>query len=265
MKYQLILFLTLFYSANTLALGQTGHRITGNIAENYLTEKTKKTLTKILGNESLAEVSNYADEMRSNPDDFWQTQASHYHYVTVPKGKLYRDIGAPEQGDAVFALNKYSQIVRDPLASMADKRLSIKFIVHLIGDLHQPLHVGNGTDRGGNDVKVKFFGRDNNLHRVWDNGMLDRKQLSFTEWSTWLNRQISEKDVIQWSEIDPHVWIKESAAIRDKIYPAPPSPGEFPSLKYQYLYNNLPILKLRLKQAGVRIAAYLNELLKTQD
>lgn len=259
MRWQLALILIVLYSSNVFALGQTGHRITGNIAERYLTENSKKALIKILGNESLAEASTYVDEMRSDPADFWQKQSSPYHYVTVPKGKLYKDVGAPKKGDAVFALNKYSKIVRDPKASKKDKSLALKFIIHLIGDLHQPFHVGNGTDRGGNSVKLSFFGRETNLHSVWDNAMINQKQLSFTEWSDWLNRQISEEDVKQWSETDPLVWIGESAKIRDNAYP------KTSSLRYQYLYQNLPILKLRIKQAGVRLAAYLNELLKEQN
>lgn len=259
MKWLLTSIFAIFYGTSVLAFGQTGHRITGNIAQRYLTEETKIALKQILGNESLAEASNYADEMRSNPSEFWQKQSSPYHYVTVPKGKRYKDVGAPTKGDAVFALNKYSKIVRDPSASHEDKRLALKFVIHLIGDLHQPFHVGNGTDRGGNDVKVTFFDRETNLHSVWDSGMINHKQLSFTEWSNWLNRQISEQDIKKWSETNPLVWIEESAKIRDNIYP------ETSSLKYRYLYENLPILKLRLKQAGVRMAAYLNELLKEKN
>ncbi len=256
MKWQLTFLLLILYTTNTLALGQTGHRITGKIAEQYLTDKTKKALFDILGNESLAEASTYVDEMRSSPDEFWQNTASSYHYVTIPDGKNYDDVGAPAKGDAVFALKKYSQTVQDPLASKQNKILAIKFIVHLIGDLHQPFHVGNGTDRGGNEVKIKFFGRDSNLHYIWDTGMLSRRELSYSEWSEWLSRQITDKNVKQWNSIDPKVWIKESQSIRQKAYP------ETDALKYEYLYNNLPILKIRLKQAGIRMAAYLNDLFK---
>jgi hypothetical protein len=254
MRWQLTFLLFVFYTAEVLALGQTGHRITGKIAEQHLTDKTKKALFQILGNESLAEASTYVDEMRSAPDEFWQKTASSYHYVTIPDGKSYHDVGAPTKGDAVFALKKYSQIVQDPLASKQNKILAIKFIVHLIGDLHQPFHVGNGTDRGGNEVKINFFGRDSNLHYIWDTGMLSRSQLSYSEWSEWLSKQITDKDVKQWSNVDPEVWIKESQSIRQKVYP------ETDSVEYEYLYNNLPILKIRLKQAGIRMAAYLNGL-----
>lgn len=257
-KVTAILF-AILYCLNISALGLTGHRVTGEIAEKYLTEDTRVAVSKLLGNKSLAEVSNYVDEMRSSPNGFWKKVTSPYHYVTVPKGKTYAEVGAPEQGDAVFALNKYSDIILDPAASDRDKEIALKFIIHLIGDLHQPLHVGSGLDRGANDVKVKFFGRDYNLHSVWDSGMINRKELSYTEWSNWLGQQITAEDVANWSDSDPLVWIKESADIRDTIYPD----GSF--IGYDYLFQQLPTLKLRLKQAGVRIAIYLNILLDKQQ
>jgi len=254
MKRLVIFILLSFSCGNALSLGQTGHRITGQIAESYLTEKTKIELSKIVGNESLAEASSYVDEMRSNPDKFWQKTANYYHYVTVPKGKAFDDRDSPTHKDAVFAIQKYSNIVRDSESSKKDKVLAIKFIIHLIADLHQPLHVGNGTDRGGNDLKLKFFGRNTNLHRIWDTDMLAQKQLSYTEWANWLNRQITKQDVAEWSQTDPLVWINESIAIRGTIYPIKTELG------FGYMYHNLPTLKLRLKQAGVRIAVYLNYL-----
>jgi nuclease S1 len=245
-------------TTNLHAFGQTGHRITGAIADKHISNETRLALSEIIGNETLAEASTYADEMKSNPDEFWQKRANSYHYVTVPEGKIYQDVGSPKRGDAFEAIKNYSNLVRDPLASKQDKAMAIKFIVHLIGDLHQPLHVGNGTDRGGNDLKLKFFGNDSNLHRIWDSGMINRKQLSFTEWTNWLNRTISKQDITNWKQTDPLIWINESMQIRNTIYPTSAS------IKYRYMYDNIPVLKIRLKQAGIRIAAYLDELLKNQ-
>jgi hypothetical protein len=236
------------------SFGPTGHRITGAIAENYLSDKTRQQLKLLLGNESLAEASTYVDEMRSHPSKFWQKTANAYHYVTVPKGKSYPDVGAPSKGDAVTALRHYSQILKNPKADLEQRKLALKFVIHIIADLHQPLHVGNGTDRGGNDVKVKFFWQPTNLHRVWDSELIDRQQLSFTEWSLWLNRTISPEQKQLWSSSDPLIWIGESIEIRDQIYP------DNNTLDWDYQYQHLPTIKLRLKQAGVRIAHYLNTL-----
>ncbi|MFC4701094.1 S1/P1 nuclease [Glaciecola siphonariae] len=240
------------------AWGQTGHRVTGAIAEQYLTDDAKAAIARILPNESVAEASTYADEMRSNPDHFWQKVAGPFHYVTVPEGKNYVEVGAPEQGDSYSALTDFTKTLKDPKASMADKQLALRFAIHIIGDLHQPLHAGNGTDRGGNDVKVQFFGDDSNLHRVWDSGLIDRRGLSFTEWSQWLGSKISEQQAEEWMTTDPLIYIEESTRIRDEIYPE----GE--RLSWDYLYNHIPMVKLRLQQGGVRIAAYLNEVFASE-
>jgi hypothetical protein len=238
------------------AWGQTGHRITGQIAELYLSAEAKAAISAILENEGLAEISTYADENRSNPAEFWQKVAGPYHYVTVPKGKTYHEVGAPEKGDSYTAIVKYTKTLKDKNASRADKQLALKMIVHIIGDLHQPLHAGDGTDRGGNDVKVSFFWEDSNLHRVWDSGLIDRRQLSYTEWTDLLAPKITAEQAAAWQTTDPVVYITESAKIRDTIYP------EGDKLSWQYLYDHTPTMKLRLQQAGVRIAAHLNDAFK---
>lgn len=257
-KALLVLPLLLF-SCGSFAWGKTGHRVTGAIAEHYLSAQSKQQIKLLLPSESLAEASTYADEMRSNPDKFWQHQASAYHYVTVPKGQSYSRDHAPEQGDAVTALTEFRATLLNPASSYADKQLALRFIVHIIADLHQPLHAGNGTDRGGNDKKVRFFWQDSNLHRVWDSGMIDRQQLSFTEWADWLNSKISKRQRHEWRDVRPYSWIAESTKIRDKIYPLDHE------LSWDYQYQHLPTVKLRLQQAGVRIAAYLNALFAEQQ
>jgi S1/P1 Nuclease len=153
---------------SAFAWGQTGHRVTGAIAEPMLSRRAAREVRAILGNETLAEASTWADEMRSNPDTFWQTTANPWHYVTVPTGQRYADLGAPAEGDAVTALARFAETLRNPSASGEEKRLALRFTLHIIGDLHQPLHAGNGNDRGGNDIRVTFFREPTNLHAVWD-------------------------------------------------------------------------------------------------
>ncbi|MGX5174901.1 S1/P1 nuclease [Aliikangiella sp. IMCC44653] len=251
-----LVLILMFATCNVLALGQTGHRVTGEIAEKYLTPETKLALQQLFGNESLAEVSTYADELRGSNSKFWKKTAYPYHFVTIPDGKDYQDVGAPPEGDALFALEKYSKILRAPESTKQEKQTAVRLIVHIIGDLHQPLHVGNGKDRGGNHAKVKFFGRDSNLHYVWDSGMIKNQELSYTEWTNWLHKQISPQEVALWSVTNPLVWVRESQAIRMEMYP------EDGKVHYEYQFKFLPVLKMRMKQAGVRIAAVLNELMK---
>ena len=93
--------------------------------------------------------------------------------------------------DAVTALARFAETLRDPTASAADKRLALRFTIHIIGDLHQPLHAGRPGDRGGNNVKVTWFGEQTNLHSVWDSGMIDSRQLSHSELAGWLAGSIT--------------------------------------------------------------------------
>lgn len=252
-KYLLCLSV-LLVSVQAFGWGQTGHRVTGALAELYLTPQAKKAIGNILPNEDLAEASTWADEMRSNPEVFWQKTSSPWHYVSVPKGKNYVEVGAPDQGDAYSALERFVKTLKTPKASMADKQLALRFIVHIIGDLHQPMHAGNGTDRGGNDVKLKFMWQDSNLHRVWDSGMIEHRGLSYTEWTARLSQKMTAEQVKSWMEPDPLVWIAESIQLRDEVYPQ----GD--EISWDYIYEHVPTATLRLQMGGVRIAAYLNAL-----
>lgn len=234
--------------------GQTGHRVTGAIAQQYLSPLSQAAMMELLPNSSLAQASTHADEMRSDPSEFWQKTAGPWHYVSVPEGKTYVEVGAPDEGDAVTALEQFTNTLKDPSATTDEKRLALQFIVHIIGDLHQPLHAGNGTDRGGNDVKVRFFWQDSNLHRVWDSQMLEQRGLSYTEWTAQLTRSITPQDIRNWASTDVLEWIKESTEIRDTIYP-----DNANNMSYDYLYSNLPTAQKRIQMAGIRIAMYLNK------
>lgn len=241
-------------SSSAWAWGQTGHRITGAIAQQYLSPLSQAAVMDLLPDSSLAEASTYADEMRSAQTEFWQRTASPWHYVTVPEGKHYDDVGAPEEGDAFTALERFTATLKDADATREEKQLALRFLVHLIGDLHQPLHAGNGTDRGGNDVKVRFFWQNSNLHRVWDSQMLDQRDLSYTEWTRWLTDKISAADIREWATTDPADWIRESTQLRDTVYPEDAN-----NMNYDYLHTHLPVAQRRLQMAGIRMAMYLNE------
>ncbi len=244
-----------------LAWGKTGHRVIGAIAARLVTRHTRHAVRAILGVEGIAEASTWPDFERSNPDAFWQKEAGPFHYVTVPPGKTYAEVGAPPEGDAVTALTKFVATVRDRAASRDARALALRFIIHIVGDLHQPLHAGNGTDKGGNDVKVTFNRESTNLHAVWDSGLIDQEQLSYSEFAAWLLPRITTAERRDWRVTDPKVWIGESAALRDRIYPAPPTtPGEPAKLGFDYVYAWTADRDLRLEQGGVRLAAYLDAL-----
>jgi len=173
------------------AWGKTGHRVVAAIADTQLSGLARAHVREILGpGESLDDAANWPDEMRSDPAVFWQKTATPWHYVTL-NGITYDH--APPAGDALQALDHFRVVLQDPKANLADKQLALRFIVHLVGDLHQPLHVGKCCDKGGNDVKVTFFGKPTNLHAVWDSALPDEEQLSYSELAAKLERHLSDR------------------------------------------------------------------------
>ena len=250
---------SLLAASPALAWGANGHRITGAIAEQNLSGLAKANVQLLIGSETLAEAATWPDDMKSDPAPFWQKTASPWHYVTVAAGDIYKPSMAPAEGDAITALTRFTATLQDPTAGLEDKRIALRFVVHIIGDLHQPLHVGRGNDRGGNDTSVAFFNRPTNLHSLWDSGLIEQKQLSFSEYASFLSRSITPENVVAWSDPRPGTWMTESVKLREQIYP------QDPKLSWSYAYQHRSALDERLKQAGVRIATYLNWLFAPGD
>lgn len=232
--------------------GQIGHRTTGHIAEQYLTEKAAAEVERVLGHESLAEVSTWMDEVRS---DGGYDHMVTWHYVTIPEGETYETAEKEEDGDIIWAINKMTEELKEGDLSAKQEVENLKVLVHLVGDLHQPLHVGNGTDRGGNDVRVEWFWENSNLHRVWDSEIIDDKQLSFTELSSFINHP-AEKQIKEWQSSSVLDWAYESRALLPQVYDMP----ENKELSYEYSYKNWDTVQMRLLQAGIRLAGLINEI-----
>jgi hypothetical protein len=260
MKHRLYAF---FVASSVIALsvpmtasawGKTGHRVGADIAQTYLSADAKNAITSILGVEGLPEASTWPDFMRSSPDDFWRGDSRTWHYVTIPKGEAYGDSPAPETGDAITALAGFRTVLRDPSTDPEEKARALRFAVHIIGDLHQPLHAGDGIDRGGNDLEVSWFGGSTNLHSVWDTKLVDDSQLSFTEYANRLGNRITPELAAEWNTSDPVVWVTESTVLRDTIYPE-----EGDNLRWDYVFEHRADVELRLTQSGVLMAAWLND------
>ena len=257
-----------------LAWGKTGHRVVAAIAQTQLSGLACAHIREILGpGENLVDAANWPDEMRSDPAKYWQKTTPPWHYVTL-NGIIYDQ--APREGDALEALEHFRKVLQDPSASLSDKQTALRFVVHIVGDLHQPLHVGKCCDRGGNEVKVTYFGKPTNLHSVWDTLLVDDENLSFSELADKLERHTTPQQVMDWWDINPHDWISESGELRDTLYPTAadmPKPDKaegkskrnskkprLPDLSYSYQYRFTPLLEQRLSQGGVRLAAYLNDI-----
>jgi len=249
MKTFLTISVTLF-CMNLMAWGPTGHRVVGQIAEMHLNKKALKKVKLVLEDESLAICGNWMDYIKS---DSSYDSLSAWHYVTIPSMEKYHNEGELK-GDVIQAIDRFILELETKNYSV-DEKFALKCLVHLIADIHQPLHVGNGEDRGGNSVKVKWFGRSSNLHRVWDSEMIDGQKLSYTEYAAWINT--AKKDQIaKWQTQGVMVWAEESVSYRESIYDIP----ENGKLGYQYNYKHIDEVNQRLLQAGIRLAGVLNEI-----
>ncbi|MEP5763144.1 MAG: S1/P1 nuclease [Halieaceae bacterium] len=238
------------------AWGPQGHRVAADLANTLLTPEARNGVSALLGKQSLASASTWADEMRSNPSSFWQEQAGPWHYVTVPPGKVYADLVPPRRGDGMTALAGFCAILLDPGAARSKQQLALRFSLHIIQDLHQPLHVGNGKDRGGNRIKVTVNGKSSNLHRVWDSAVISHQHRSDAAWGLYLGRLRSGQGA--WRDNQPLLWIAESARLREEIYPSQPQ------IDTAYLDRHAQAAAQRLLQAGIRSAEYLNQLFAAQ-
>ncbi len=233
--------------------GPTGHRAIGQIAEWHLSKRAAKNIRQILGTNTLAMASTWMDEIRSN-DAYDYTYT--WHWVTIPDGQKYDESAQEAGGNAYAVVNQIIAGLKSDTISAQQEKEYLKMLVHLVGDMHQPLHVGTGNDRGGNDVKVEWMGQPSNLHRVWDSDMIDGKQLSYTELAQYLNRRATERLVQQWQSTSTEQWLYEAMELRPNVYELP----ENKRLGYDYAYANYPLVEEQLLLAGVRLAGILNEI-----
>jgi hypothetical protein len=252
LRVTILFFMVLLCGATTgMAWGPTGHRVTGWIAEKYVNKKTKKKLETILKGESLAMLSTWMDEVRS---DSSYRHMDDWHWVTIPKGMTYEQTSKNDRGDLIMTIEQIVSELKGRKLSAADELEKLKILIHLVGDIHQPLHVGSRNDKGGNDVKILWFKKESNLHRVWDSEMIDDSKLSFTELAQSLETP-SSLEILQWQKNSVRDWAKESQSYNDQIYNY--GNGE---LGYAYTYQHFRLVRLRLLQAGVRLAGLLNEI-----
>ena len=240
-------------STQSFGWGATGHRIVGLIAERHLTKKAKKKIEAILRNETLAEASNYMDHIKS---DRTYRHMSPWHYATIPDGKNYEELEVPAEGDVIQTIQRLIEELTSKDFTDKDEAFALKCLVHLIGDIHQPLHVGNGTDKGGNDLKLEYFWSSSNLHRAWDSGIIDKQGYSYTEYADWIDHA-SNDEIEKWSSLNVLDWANESARHREQCYKTVP---ENKKLSYRYNFDNIELVNQRLLQAGIRLANVLNSI-----
>ena len=283
MRHRTVLVLaivaTLFSSIDSLvAWGGQGHRLVGLIAAGRLTPVAKQNVAWLLDGQTLADVSSWADSLTGD-----QVQTSYWHYLNIPPAATGydRDRDCPKQPgvEAGSRSDRWRDCVVDRIAyweerlgdanlDRADRATALKFIVHFIGDLHQPFHA-LGVGRGGNDVKVRVFGEANcssdpqrpnpcNLHAVWDGRLIARKALDDTAYLAALRTLINAKGFGSLPAGTPAQWAEQSFRLAKEALVTPDT-----NIDEGYYRRHITVIDERLSLGGVRLASELNRILIT--
>ena len=272
--------------ARVNAWGPSGHRIVGLVAAEHLTPRARQRVEELLGGETLADVANWADAVR---DD--RPETARMHFVNLPRtatafsrSRDCADVGG-NPGCAVTAIEKYRAILSGTAAG--DRAEALKFIVHFVGDMHQPLHVSFADDRGGNNIRVRFFGRSSNLHKVWDSGIIGRADLSDADFAAALEAELWEQSGGEEVEIDEATrrrieqkiermqggriddWTNDSFALaKSNAYDRVATDGSarlglhyYEGILGRGLKPNWLVVDEQLTKAGIRLAKILNDAL----
>lgn len=251
MRAVILLCLSIFTHA-AWGWGSQGHKIVAQIAENNLTPKAKLAVAQVLKGQTLAEVANWADSIRGDAD--W-AHSKPWHFVDIPDGEDYSTAEHSHEGDVVTAITDMIAVIKNTRATAVEKENALKFIVHFVGDIHQPLHVGRPDDRGGNSTRVKFEGKNTNLHSVWDSAFINKSPLSYQEYAETLETKVFVMAPYDLPEISFSKIIQECMGARAAIY----NFGADHILSTQYYKRNLAMMNAQLLMGGKRLAEILNK------
>lgn len=258
-----LLALLLACSAQASAWGDKGHRIVGHLAAAELSPRASAEVARLLAGEpdpTLAGVANWADDLRDLDPELGR-RSSRWHYINFPRGQCTyappRD--CPDGNCVIAAINRNFLVVSDRKRADAERREALKFLVHFVGDVHQPLHAGDRPDKGGNDFQVNYRGEGWHLHSVWDSLIIRGRRLDPALHASTLRRQPPlPHDPARSSQTPALDWALESCRIvaQGALYP----PKHV--IDDAYLDTHRPLVERRLRQAGSRLAAMLNHALK---
>lgn len=255
MKKPLLFLLGMLLSSFCFAggdWGKTGHRTTGEIAQEHLSPRAEKAIEELLDGQSLAFVANFADDIKSDPA---YRKYGPWHYVNIDPGdEEYDREKAFGGGDLVQAIEKCIAVLKDEERPREERQFYLKMLVHFMGDLHQPFHVGRSQDKGGNDIQVRWFNKGTNIHRVWDSQMIDSYQMSYTE-LTRTRQELTYEEIQTISSGALLDWVYESRDLAERLYEAV-DVGD--KLGYGYMYQWFPIVLEQLQKGGIRLATVLN-------
>lgn len=247
----------LYIPFQSMAWGLLGHRVVGQIAESYLSKKASREIKNILGNESMAMASNWADFIKSEPA---YNYLGNWHYINLPAAlnleQLEYALKRDTVTDAYTRILFLSSELKNKSLDQDKKVMYLKILIHLVGDIHQPMHTGRFEDLGGNKIQLTWFGKTTNLHRVWDSDLIESQGLSYTEYSSSIN--FIDKYKLHSLQLEgPAQWVTDSYKISQNLY-LKIKTGD--KLSYRYIYDNLETANQQLLKGGIHLAGLLNSI-----
>ncbi|NCD68031.1 S1/P1 nuclease [Mucilaginibacter agri] len=258
MKKYLLSFVFALCAVILVSWGYVGHQTVALIAEKHLTPQAQEAVKTLLGNQSIGDIASWADEIR---DD----KTFPEHFINAPLGltrsQFEQEVISQPQDNVYKAILANEAILKSVMTSHEDKQKALKFIVHFVGDLHQPFHVSRKEDLGGNKIQVRFEDKGTNLHSLWDSRLIDKQGLKSSEMVAQLD-QATPDQIKQWQSDSLMQWIWESYQIATRLY-AEAKPGS--KLGEEYYQTHIGIVDERIEQAGIRLAGLLNELFKNVE
>jgi hypothetical protein len=253
------LAIALCWPTSAHAWGALGHRLVARLAESQLDPATRTEVERLLATEglqSLADIANWADNLRELDPELGR-RSSRWHYINLGElGCRYdADAACPGGNCVVEAISAQAAILGDRSRSDAERLQALKFVVHFVGDVHQPMHGGNARDRGGNGFQVSLHGKGSNLHALWDSGLLRSARLDEEDYLTRLQETAGEPQAAGEEAATPVQWAERSCAIAVEAYPPKATIAD------AYLAQHRPVAERQVRIAGRRLAALLADAL----
>jgi hypothetical protein len=249
-----LLILILFPSQDVWAWGPMGHRIVGEIAQTRLLPEVKTKIRKNFNIKKLSDVANWADQVRKKRSE------GPWHYCNIKESKwtYEKNRDCPDGACVIEKIRDFSRALLDEGLSPNKRKEALLYLIHFVGDVHQPLHLGNARDRGGNKVEVTFKGKPTNLHALWDGKLIYLAGKSLIQYARDLSLRVTESE--KWNSSKVAEWANESRALALNHAYKLGRPAKT-RLSKKYIETSREIIELRLSQAGVRLAGLLNRLL----
>ncbi|MFD1256947.1 S1/P1 nuclease [Mucilaginibacter terrae] len=240
-----------------ISWGFKGHRAVASIAQQHLSATTAYTVGAYLKGEAMADVSTWADENKN-------TTTAPWHFLNLALGLNHEQFvkAVSEMGnDNVYsAILKTEAILKEENVGIDQKNEALKYLIHLVGDAHQPMHISRKEDKGGNTIQLRFEDKGTNLHSLWDSKMIDHEGLSEAQIAKQYDTA-TPVEIKKWQADSPMEWIWESYQISSRLY-GELKPGQ--TIDEVYYQKNIGVIHQRVDQAGIRLAGELNRILKDQ-